>query len=69
MNPTAVSHSGAAACAESFLNMVRIRKLIAQVAQSDATVLILGESGTGKEVVANALHDASTRNAKTLCTY
>ena len=44
--------------------MVRIRKLIAQVAQSDATVLILGESGTGKEVVANALHDASTRNAK-----
>ncbi|MDQ5939991.1 MAG: sigma-54 dependent transcriptional regulator, flagellar regulatory protein [Pseudomonadota bacterium] len=44
--------------------MVRIRKLIAQVAQSDATVLILGESGTGKEVVANALHDASTRSAK-----
>jgi sigma-54 specific flagellar transcriptional regulator A len=45
-------------------SMVRIRKLIAQVAQSDATVLILGESGTGKEVVANALHDASSRNAK-----
>ena len=44
--------------------MVRIRKLIAQVAQSDATVLILGESGTGKEVVANALHDASSRSAK-----
>jgi sigma-54 specific flagellar transcriptional regulator A len=38
--------------------------MIAQVAESDATVLILGESGTGKEVVANALHDASLRSGK-----
>lgn len=44
--------------------MVQIRKMIAQVAESDATVLILGESGTGKEVVANALHDASLRRDK-----
>lgn len=44
--------------------MVQIRKMIAQVAESDATVLILGESGTGKEVVANALHDASLRREK-----
>jgi sigma-54 specific flagellar transcriptional regulator A len=44
--------------------MVAIRKMIAQVAESDATVLILGESGTGKEVVANALHDASLRRDK-----
>ncbi len=41
--------------------MVDIRKLIDQVAESDATVLILGESGTGKEVVARALHDSSFR--------
>jgi sigma-54 specific flagellar transcriptional regulator A len=41
-----------------------IRKLIDQVAESDATVLILGESGTGKEVVARALHDASLRKEK-----
>lgn len=41
--------------------IINIRKLIAQVAESDATVLILGESGTGKEVVARALHDASLR--------
>jgi len=41
-----------------------IRKLIDQVAESDATVLILGESGTGKEVVARALHDASFRKDK-----
>ncbi len=44
--------------------IVNIRKLIDQVAESDATVLILGESGTGKEVVARALHDASFRKDK-----
>jgi len=44
--------------------IVGIRKLIGQVAESDATVLILGESGTGKEVVARALHDASLRKDK-----
>jgi len=35
--------------------------LVSQVAQSDATVLILGESGTGKELVARALHNESAR--------
>lgn len=44
--------------------IVNIRKLIHQVAESDATVLILGESGTGKEVVARALHDTSMRRSK-----
>jgi len=44
--------------------IIGIRKLIDQVAESDATVLILGESGTGKEVVARALHDASFRKDK-----
>jgi Nif-specific regulatory protein len=34
---------------------------IAQVAQSDATVLVRGESGTGKELVAHAIHHASRR--------
>ena len=37
------------------------RQLIKQVADSDATVLILGESGTGKEVVARNLHYHSSR--------
>lgn len=38
-----------------------IRRLVAQVAPSDASVLILGESGTGKEVVARGIHDLSAR--------
>jgi sigma-54 specific flagellar transcriptional regulator A len=44
--------------------IVGIRKLIDQVAASDATVLILGDSGTGKEVVARTLHDSSLRKDK-----
>ncbi len=39
----------------------QVRKLIQQVAGSEATVLILGESGTGKEVVARNLHYNSPR--------
>ncbi len=39
----------------------RLRKLIAQVAITDATVLIQGETGTGKEVVASAIHYLSQR--------
>ncbi len=42
----------------------QVRKLIEQVAESDATVLILGESGTGKEVVARNLHYHSKRRNK-----
>lgn len=34
---------------------------IAQVAKTDATVLILGESGTGKELVAQKIFEQSTR--------
>jgi two-component system nitrogen regulation response regulator NtrX len=41
--------------------MAHIRELIAQVAPTEARVLILGESGTGKELVANAIHRLSGR--------
>ncbi len=41
--------------------MQRVRRLIGQVAGSDATVLILGESGTGKEIVARQIHAQSSR--------
>ncbi len=39
----------------------QVRELIANVAATDATVLILGESGTGKELVARMLHTQSNR--------
>jgi two-component system NtrC family response regulator len=41
--------------------MERVRTLIAKVAPTQSTVLILGETGTGKELVARAVHDQSPR--------
>jgi DNA-binding NtrC family response regulator len=41
--------------------MDRVRTLIAKVAPTQSTVLILGETGTGKELVARAVHDQSPR--------
>lgn len=42
----------------------QVRKLIEQVANTEASVLILGESGTGKEVVARNIHSLSSRANK-----
>lgn len=42
----------------------QVRKLIAQVADTEASVLILGESGTGKEVVARNIYAFSSRSNK-----
>jgi DNA-binding NtrC family response regulator len=41
--------------------MRRVLETIKLVASTDSTVLIVGESGTGKELVANALHQHSSR--------
>jgi len=40
--------------------------MVARVAPSMATVLLLGESGTGKELVARAVHEASPRATRAL---
>jgi transcriptional regulator with GAF, ATPase, and Fis domain len=44
--------------------MLDVLELVAQIADSDATVLIQGESGTGKELIARALHFNSHRRDK-----
>jgi DNA-binding NtrC family response regulator len=43
-------------------SMRELRARIAQVAPSDAPVLVLGENGVGKELVARALHAGSRRS-------
>ncbi len=44
--------------------MVEVLKTVADVADTDATVLIEGESGTGKELLARAIHFNSNRSKK-----
>jgi DNA-binding NtrC family response regulator len=41
--------------------MQKLFSAMARIAPTDATVLIIGESGTGKELVAQTLHELSTR--------
>jgi sigma-54 specific flagellar transcriptional regulator A len=42
-------------------NIESVRRLVGQVASTEASVLILGESGTGKEVIARGIHEQSKR--------
>ncbi|VXC97916.1 C4-dicarboxylate transport transcriptional regulatory protein DctD [Pseudomonas sp. 8Z] len=44
--------------------MQQLRELIANVADTNANVLIEGETGTGKELIARSLHDFSKRQHK-----
>ena len=41
--------------------MQKVFNLVRKVATSEAPVMILGESGTGKEMIANAIHNRSSR--------
>jgi DNA-binding NtrC family response regulator len=42
--------------------MQQLYDLLARIAKTDATVLVLGETGTGKELVAQTIHDLSRRS-------
>jgi DNA-binding NtrC family response regulator len=42
-------------------SIAKLRRSVAMVAPTDATVLIIGESGTGKELVATEIHKRSGR--------
>jgi DNA-binding NtrC family response regulator len=44
--------------------MKELHDMVQRVAAIDVNVLILGESGVGKEVIANMLHDLSSRREK-----
>jgi two-component system response regulator HydG len=70
MEPLAVARGlsnaqGLVGRAPAFQHML---EMVARVARSEATVLLLGESGTGKELVARAIHDASRRADKPFVT-
>jgi len=44
--------------------MIGVFKLVSQIADSNATILIQGETGTGKELIARAIHYNSSRRNK-----
>jgi DNA-binding NtrC family response regulator len=65
---TRVAQPGAAPSRNGFGRLIgtsspmqRLYASMARIAPTDATVLIIGESGTGKELVAQTLHDLSSR--------
>jgi formate hydrogenlyase transcriptional activator len=46
--------------------MKAVMALVDQVALTNATVLVLGETGVGKELVAQAIHDRSSRRKRAM---
>src|SRR5262249_1621471 len=60
--PTAVSAGHGAPSA----GMDAVGRLVELVANSDISVLLLGETGVGKSVVAEQIHNASSRSNKPL---
>lgn len=44
--------------------MIRLKRIVKEVAKNDSPTMIYGETGTGKELVAEALHTLSNRQHK-----
>ena len=44
----------------------RVQELVRQVAETDATVLLLGETGSGKEMFASQIHELSRRRGQAM---
>ena len=44
----------------------RVQEQVRQVAETDATVLLLGETGSGKELFASQIHELSRRRARAM---
>lgn len=44
--------------------IIKLKNIITNVAQTNSTILISGETGTGKELVAHSIHDLSKRRYK-----
>ena len=57
----AIQRNGPPSFAGTSFAAQRLKKQIARVGSTDATVLLAGESGTGKSMVARLLHEASPR--------
>ncbi len=64
--PASDRSTGTAARVGESSALRRVNDLIAQVAATDSTVLLLGETGTGKELFASRLHDLSARRSRAL---
>lgn len=62
------SSSGVTSTTDSMIGqceiMLKLKKQIQRVAPLDTTILIGGESGTGKELVAQSIHQLSSRSSK-----
>src|SRR5215475_6393551 len=48
--------------------MRKVLQLVAMVAATNTTVLLLGETGTGKELIARAIHERSARQSQSFVT-